>query len=125
LPGGKQDEKPRMSRIRKLAEWLNRNYPSAAASPLESVEECFTINRLSLLPLLICRPATTNIFESSHAEERIQTDRFAHRPEFAVYGCLADPKQPGRFERLAIRPLIRCQDDRSLHFSHRRKGSRL
>ena len=77
-------------RIRKLAEWLDRDYPSAAASPLEGLEECFTINRLSLPPYLMYRLATINIFESPHAGVRIQIGRVAHRPQFAIYGGLAD-----------------------------------
>jgi hypothetical protein len=44
----KLDAKAGMARIRKLAEWLDRDYPSAAASLLEGLEECFTINRLGL-----------------------------------------------------------------------------
>jgi hypothetical protein len=34
--------------LRKLAEWLEREYPSAAASLMEGMEECFTINRLDV-----------------------------------------------------------------------------
>jgi hypothetical protein len=41
-----------MARIRKLAEWLEREYPSAAASLREGLEECFTINRLGVPPTL-------------------------------------------------------------------------
>jgi transposase-like protein len=48
----KMDAKAGISRIRKLAEWLEREYPSAAASLREGLEECFTINRLGLPPTL-------------------------------------------------------------------------
>ena len=51
--------------------------------------------------------------------------RFAHCPELAVNSGLADSEQPCSFERFTIRPLIGGQDDRPLHFSHRRKDSRL
>ena len=67
-----------MARIRKLAEWLDRDYPSAAASLLEGLEECFTINRLGVPPSLLRCLATTNIIESPHAGVRIQTRRVTH-----------------------------------------------
>jgi transposase-like protein len=71
----KMEAKAGMARIRKLAEWLEREYPSAAASLLEGLEECFTINRLGLPPSLQRCLATTNIIESPHAGVRIRTRR--------------------------------------------------
>jgi transposase-like protein len=74
----KMEWKAGMARIRKLAEWLEREYPSAAASLLEGLEECFTINRLGV-PLTLQRClATTNIIESPHAGVRIRTRRVPH-----------------------------------------------
>ncbi|MGC9200183.1 MAG: IS256 family transposase, partial [Acidobacteriaceae bacterium] len=67
-----------MARIKKLAAWLDQKYPSAAASLLEGLEECFTINRLDLPPSLHRCLATTNIIESPHAGVRIQTRRVTH-----------------------------------------------
>jgi len=67
-----------MVRIKKLAQWLDEKYPSAAASLLEGLEECFTINRLDLPPSLHRCLATTNIIESPHAGVRIQTRRVTH-----------------------------------------------
>jgi transposase-like protein len=74
----KMEWKAGMKRIRKLAEWLEREYPSAAASLLEGLEECFTINRLGLPPTLQRCMATTNIIESPHAGVRIRTRRVTH-----------------------------------------------
>jgi transposase-like protein len=74
----KLDAKAGMARIRKLAEWLDRDYPSAAASLLEGLDECFTINRLGLPPSLRRCLVTTNIIESPHAGVRIQTRRVTH-----------------------------------------------
>jgi len=51
--------------------------------------------------------------------------RFVHRPQLAVYGCLADSEQPCSFEGSAIRSLEGCHDHRSLHLRHSRKDSRL
>ncbi len=41
-----------MVRLRKQAEWLERNYPQAAASLRGGLEETFTVNRLGLSPSL-------------------------------------------------------------------------
>lgn len=67
-----------MARIKKLAAWLDQQHPSAAASLVEGLEECFTINRLDLPPSLHRCLATTNIIESPHAGVRIQTRRVTH-----------------------------------------------
>ena len=67
-----------MARVKKLAAWLDNSYPSAAASLIEGLEECFTTNRLDLPPSLHRCLATTNIIESPHAGVRIQTRRVTH-----------------------------------------------
>lgn len=74
----KLDADKGMARIKKLAAWLDEKYPQAAASLLESLEECFTINRLDIPPTLWRCLATTNIIESPHAGVRIQTRRVTH-----------------------------------------------
>lgn len=74
----KMEAKAGMARIRKLAEWLEREYPSAAASLIEGLEECFTLNRLGVPPSLQRCLATTNIIESPHAGVRIRTRRVTH-----------------------------------------------
>ena len=64
--------------IRKLeqyASWLEREWPSAAASLREGLPEMFTVNRLGLpKPLRRCL-TTTNIIDSSHAGIRQHTNR--------------------------------------------------
>ena len=69
------DAKGGMVRLKKLAEWLEREYPSAAASLMEGLEECFTINRLDVPVSLHRCLATTNIIESPHAGVRMRTRR--------------------------------------------------
>jgi putative transposase len=69
------DAKNGMARLKKLAEWLDREYPSAASSLMEGMEECFTINRLDVPPSLHRCLATTNIIESPHAGVRMRTRR--------------------------------------------------
>lgn len=69
------DAKNGTARLKKLAEWLEREYPSAASSLLEGMEECFTINRLDVPPSLHRCLATTNIIESPHAGVRMRTRR--------------------------------------------------
>jgi putative transposase len=74
----KLDADKGIARIKKLAAWLDQKYPQAAASLLEGLEECFTINRLDIPPTLHRCLATTNIIESPHAGVRIQTRRVTH-----------------------------------------------
>ena len=64
-----------MKRLKDQARWLQPEYPSAAASLLEGLEETFTINRLGL-PLQLRRClATTNLIESPHSGVRLRTRR--------------------------------------------------
>jgi len=64
-----------MARLTQQASWLQSEYPSAAASLREGLEELFTINRLTLPPTLRRCLATTNIVESPSAGVRIRTGR--------------------------------------------------
>lgn len=64
-----------MAKIKQQAKWLENEYPSAAASLLEGLEETFTINRLGLPPTLRRCLATTNIIESPHSGVRMRTRR--------------------------------------------------
>ena len=71
----KLEAKEGMARLRKLSEWLRGDYPDAAASLLEGMEECFTINRLKVPPSLHRCLATTNLIESSQSGVRMRTRR--------------------------------------------------
>ena len=71
----KMEAKAGMARLRKLAEWLEREYPSAAGSVLEGLEECFTLNALGVPPSLHRCLATTNIIESPQSGVRMRTRR--------------------------------------------------
>ena len=64
-----------LARLRKQAEWLDRECPSAAASLREGLTETFTINALELPPTLRRCLATTNLVESPHAGMRERTGR--------------------------------------------------
>ncbi len=64
-----------MARMKKLAEWLERDYPAAAASLREGLEECFTLNRLDVPPSLHRCLASTNIIESPDSGVRMRTPR--------------------------------------------------
>ena len=77
------DAKNSMARLKKLAEWLERKYPSAASSLTEGMEECFTINRLGVPPSLHCCLATTNTIESP------RTPRFARERAESAAGAIA------------------------------------
>ena len=67
-----------MARLEKQAGWLEREYPSAAASLREGLEEMFTVNRLGLPPSLARCLVTTNIIESPHSGVRLRTRRVCH-----------------------------------------------
>lgn len=80
----KMNPKEGMAKFRKLAEWLERDYPDAAASLLEGLEECFTINRLEIPVSLHRCLATTNVIESPHSGVRRRTERVCRwRPGMA------------------------------------------
>jgi len=64
-----------MARLEKQAEWLEREYPSAAASLREGLAEMFTVNRLGLSPALTRCLVSTNIIESPHSGVRLRTRR--------------------------------------------------
>ena len=71
----KLDAKSGMARLEKLAQWLERECPDAAASLREGMAECFTINRLDV-PLSLHRClATTNLIESPQSAVRMKTRR--------------------------------------------------
>ena len=71
----KLDADKGIARMRKQAEWLQRDHPSAAASLLEGLEETFTINRLNLPSELRRCLGTTNIIESPNSGVRGRTRR--------------------------------------------------
>lgn len=64
-----------IAKLRKLSEWLSREYPSAAASLLEALDELFTINRLGLPRQLRRCLASTNVIESPYCGVRQKTGR--------------------------------------------------
>jgi transposase-like protein len=64
-----------MAKLKKLSEWLMQEYPSAAESLLEGLEEMFTINRLELPGSLRRCLASTNVIESPNAGIRQKTGR--------------------------------------------------
>jgi len=67
-----------IARLEKQAEWLEREYPSAAASLREGLAEMFTVNRLGLSPSLARCLVTTNVIESPHSGVRLRTRRVCH-----------------------------------------------
>ncbi len=64
-----------MARLEKQAEWLEREYPSAAASLREGLAEMFTVSRLGLSPTLSRCLVSTNVIESPHSGVRLRTRR--------------------------------------------------
>jgi transposase-like protein len=65
-----------MKKLRTQAKWLEgQDYPSAASSLLEGLEETFTVNRLGLPPTLRRCLSSTNLIESPHSGVRMRTRR--------------------------------------------------
>ncbi len=72
------------ARLEKLAQWYEGDWPGAAASLREGMQECFTINRLGLPPSLHRCLATTNIVESPNAGVRQRTRRVTRWKDAAM-----------------------------------------
>jgi putative transposase len=64
-----------LARMKKQAKWLEVEYPSAAASLLEGLDETFTVNRLGLPGLLRRSLSATNIIENPNSVVRRATRR--------------------------------------------------
>jgi putative transposase len=90
-------------KLKQLAKWLEREYPSAASSLLEGIDEMFTINALGLpKPLRRCL-GSTNVIESPNSGVRRRTRRVKHWRDHAmvvrwVAVSLLDMEQ--RFKRI-------------------------
>jgi len=74
----KLDLKEGKSKIEQYATWLERDWPSAAGSLREGLEELFTINRLGLPSELRRCLGTTNIIDNSHSALRDRARRVKH-----------------------------------------------
>ena len=70
-------KKEGMAKLEKQAQWLEQEYPSAAASLREGLEEMFTLNRLGLSSTLARCLSSTNVIESPHSGVRLRTRRVA------------------------------------------------
>lgn len=66
------------AKIEQYASWLERDWPSAAASLREGLSELFTINRLGLPSKLRRCLGTTNLIDNSHSAVRERTRRVKH-----------------------------------------------
>jgi len=71
----KLDANEGIAKVKKLAEWFEREYPSAADSLLEGLDEMFTINRLDLPRSLRRCLGNTNCIESPYSGIRAKTGR--------------------------------------------------
>ena len=64
--------------MEKQAQWLEQEYPSAAASLREGLAEMFTVTRLQLSHSLSRCLVSTNVIESPHSGVRLRTRRVCH-----------------------------------------------
>ena len=68
-------EKDGIAKLKQQATWLKTEYPDAAASLLEGLEETFTVNRLKLTPSLMRCLASTNVIENPNGAVHRVTHR--------------------------------------------------
>ena len=80
-----------MARLEKQAGWLEREYPSAAASLREGLAEMFTVNRLGVSPALAWCLSSTNIIESPNSGMRLRTRHVCRWREALVHEWLLTP----------------------------------
>lgn len=71
----KLSAKEGLAKLRQYADWLQRDWPSAAASVREGLEEMFTINQLNLPASLRRCLGTTNLIDSTDSGVRQRTRR--------------------------------------------------
>jgi putative transposase len=71
----KLDEKEGKAKLEQYATWLERDWPSAAGSLREGLEEMFTINRLGLPSRLRRCLGTTNLIDNGHSSLRDRVRR--------------------------------------------------
>jgi putative transposase len=71
----KLNQKEGKQKIEQYASWLQRDWPSAAASLREGLDEMFTVNRLNLPGSLRRCLTTTNLIDSTHSGVRQRTRR--------------------------------------------------
>ena len=71
----KLDAKEGTAKLEKYATWLERDWPSAAGSLREGLDEMFTINRLGLPSELRRCLGTTNLIDNGHSALRDRVRR--------------------------------------------------
>jgi transposase-like protein len=74
----KLDAKEGTAQLQKYATWLERDWPSAAGSLREGLDELFTINRLGLPSELRRCLGTTNLIDNGHSALRDRVRRAKH-----------------------------------------------
>lgn len=72
------------AKLKQLAKWLEQEYPSAASSLREGMEELFTINRMGLPPKLRRCLGSTNVIESPNSPTRLRTRRVCNWQDGAM-----------------------------------------
>ena len=71
-------------KLKQLAKWLEQEYPSAASSLLEGLDEIFTINTLGLPKILRRCLGSTNLIESPNSGVRGRTRRVKNWQDHAM-----------------------------------------
>lgn len=74
----KLEPKKGKEKLEQQAKWLEIEYPSAAASLREGMDEMFTVQRLGLSSMLSRCLTNTNLIDSAHSGVRMKTRRVTH-----------------------------------------------
>ncbi len=91
-PAWRLNEKEGRAKFRQIAGWLEHDYPDAAQSLLEGLEECFTLNPLDVPGSLHRYLATSNVVDNPHSGVRSRTRRV----------CRWRPGMPARWSAAAF-----------------------
>src|SRR5262249_50499584 len=67
-----------IAKLEQYASWLQREWPGAAASLREGLEELFTVNRFGLTSSLRRCLGTTNLIDNGHSAARERMHRVKH-----------------------------------------------
>jgi hypothetical protein len=96
----KLDAKEGTAQLKKYATWLERDWPGAAGSLREGLDEMFTINRLGLPSELRQCLATTNLIDNGPSALRDRVRRVKHwQSGLRSGGQAATRARPGLAER--------------------------